>query len=626
MLKLLSLSLISLLPSLSYAADPQDLIVTVGRTPVSILKLGQAVSVLDEADIKQQQTQSVADLIAKTTNVAIVRNGGPGAAASAFVRGADNDQSLYILDGMALIDPSLVGGGTQLGLLAVEDLTRIEILRGPFSSLYGSRAIGGVISLTTAQPTKPFAAQASVEGGDGYGQQGLRVGGKGGRFSFKLSGRNVRDAGVSSFASGREKDGFDQGRIASFAGYQITDTAKLSLRLNHSHSRTQYDGFPEPEFAFADTLEFDKTDETQGGLMVETNGTSNRWRQSFSLSGLRTERKAFNPDKSPNFIARGQAQMAQYNGQYQLNALTKAVVIAGFERQALTTRAPSSFDPNPTPFKAKTDTRSLALQLQYEATQRLSLNGAVRVEDHDTYGTKTIGHGAVSYAFKPDLILRASLGQGFKAPSLFQLFSDFGNEVLSPETSTSLDGGLDIYGPDHNGLISVSLFTRETNNQIDFTACDSNCATRPFGYYNNIAKTHARGIELSFERDVSATLRLKANFSRLTAENTAKSSLNYKRNLPRRPNSLGNLDLTQTLSDRLRLSGSVRYAGQTYDDAANSLRLKAYSLVDLRANYDFSHSLEVYGRVENLLDRPYTTAFGYGFVGRRLWLGIRTKL
>lgn len=187
------------------------------------------------------------------------------------------------------------------------------------------------------------------------------------------------------------------------------------------------------------------------------------------------------------------------------------------------------------------------------------------------------------------------------------------------------DSALEFNEASNHTRFSIGIFSRQTRQQIDFANCVSNCATRPYGFYDNIAKTDAKGLELEYERDLSGHLRLMANYTKLLSRNLAKG-VNHHHDLARRPRDLGNIGIIFSPNEALSLRADIRHVGKAYDNLSQTIVLKAYDLFELKANYRISPTTEVFGRVENATNTRYQSAHGYGQTGRRLWLGLRVKI
>jgi vitamin B12 transporter len=263
--------------------------------------------------------------------------------------------------------------------------------------------------------------------------------------------------------------------------------------------------------------------------------------------------------------------------------------------------------------------------MQGELVEGLTVTGGLRHDDHDTFGTRTLGQAAVAWSLNGGhTILRASFGQGFKAPTLFQLFSTFGNKALRPEEADSWDGGVEQRLMNGNVVVSAIGFGRKTKNQIDFVGCPGNpfCKPATFGVYDNIASTKASGVELAAAATIG-DVSLQANYTYTDTENTARGNVNVGKVLARRPKNTANLSLSYTWPQQIVTGVAVRYVGDSFDNAANTFVLQDYTVVDVRTSWPVNDAFEIYGRVENLFDETYTTTRSYGSPRRGVFAGVR---
>lgn len=607
---LLTASLVALLsPALVHAQDSADIVVSVTREALPVSKVGQSVTVLTDKDIKSYQSLSLSDLLTHTGDLTLTRNGGPGQTATASIRGAGADHTLYIFNGIALNDPSQVGGGTDLGVLAVDDASRVEVLRGPLSTLWGSGALGGVVSITTRTAQKPFEADLAVEGLDRYGSARAGIGGKTGGLNWRLFASGLNDEGISAAAVGTEKDGFAQTHIGGNFNLALSHSVTLNGVAFKSHARTDIDGFLSvPPFSFGDTGEFTKTDTTLGALGLTHK--FDKGEQALSLSNSDSARNGFDDTRFSENTFRGRITSADYHLLYRFSDTTRILVGARTERDSY--RSTSMFSPGVIS-SAKQDVSSVYGQVA-QSVGTASVTVSARHDDSSSFGGQDIGQVSLSVPAGEHWRFHASAGQGVKIPSLYQLYGDFGTATLKPEKALNIDGGADYsFG---GGQVSLSVFTRDVRDLIDF---DNSTFT-----YGNIAKSTADGVELGWTQDLSDKWHVRANYAVLDTKNESPGANNGK-DVARKPDSVGNVDLTYAATDKLNLGLGVRYVGRSWDNAANTVELKAYTLVDLRADYALNDQISLYGRVENAGDARYQTAATYGQLGRRVWLGLRTR-
>ena len=634
-------------------ADPDasqlaDVIITANRSPQAADRVGQAVTVLTTADIEANQTVGVADLLIRTPGVTLSRNGGIGSATSLRIRGAETDQTVAVIDGVKLNDPSGTGGGFNFGNLLVGDIARIEVLRGAQSTLWGSQAIGGVVNIVTAEPTRPFQAGIDAEAGS-RGTTYLRgaIGGATGRATWRIAASRYDTDGFSTFARGTEKDGYENYGLSGRANIHIVEGVSIDLRAVYSDGTVDVDGFPAPAFAFGDTRETSSTKElvTYAGLNFDL--FDGRLSNRVAYAYTRTERELLNPDQAVTnitFDAEGLNRRYEYQGLLDIREGWTATFGAEHEDSEFSSASPSSFAPNPVPATAEVGLDGFYAQLQAEVFDGLTLTGGVRRDEHETFGGKTLGQAAAAWALNGGAtVLRASFGQGFKAPSLYQLYSQYGNTVLAPEEADGWDAGVEQHLFDGSLILSATYFSRETTNQIDFVSCASTVtqAAQPLcfrntassgappvfvrrsGYYDNIALTEADGVELAFDYEIGS-FSINANYTRTNTENRTPGA-NLGRELARRPKEAANLTVGYVWPFGLSTSVAVQHAGDSFDNASNAARLEGYTLVDLRASYPINETLEVYGRVENVGDEVYETTRNYGVAGRGTFVGVRAR-
>jgi vitamin B12 transporter len=612
-----------------------ETVVVATRSAQPIDRIGQSVTVLDAKTIQASQAVVVSDLLTRTPGVNVTRNGGPGQVTSLRIRGAETDQTVVVVDGVKLNDPSQPGGGYNFADLMTGDIARIEVLRGAQSTLWGSQAIGGVVNIVTAQPTGPLKATVDAEGGSmdtAYLRVGVGEAGEQG--SWRLAASHYSTSGVSAYRFGKEADGYRNTGLSGRGNLKLATGVSLDLRMVYSRARNAFDGFPPPAFVFADDGEYTvtKTLVGYGGLNAALFGGRLQNRLAFGYS--RIDRDNFDPAQAvttATFDARGENRRYEYQGVADIAPGWTGTFGAEREEAKMRTASPSSFTPNPAPALARAAIDSLYAQVQGQAAPGLTLTGGLRHDDHDTFGGKTLGQAAAAWSLNGGAtVLRASFGQGFKAPTLYQLFGPFGNLALRPEQADSWDAGVE---QKLAGMrLGATWFGRKTTNQIDFASCPfagaapALCAVngvKRFGYYDNIARTKAHGIELAGAATLGP-VSLQANYSWTDARNDVAGNANFGRFLARRPRRQANVSADWTWA-KLTTGVAVRYVGESFDDAANTVRLKGYALVDLRASYPVARSLELYGRVENLTDQAYETTHGYGTTGRAAYLGLRAR-
>jgi vitamin B12 transporter len=627
-----------LAPACAFGADAsgsdelERVIVSANRIEQPLSRIGDSVTLIDAEQVRASQKLTVSDLLATTPGVTVSRNGGLGGSTQLRIRGAEHDQTVVLIDGVKLNDPSSVGGGFNFAHLLTGDYMRIEVLRGPQSTLWGSQAIGGVVNVVTTVPEGPLLASYAAEGGErGSATVQARAEAGGERFSWRVAGRYLTTDGISALnddRGGREKDGYRNTGANVRGLWRINEAVSAELRTTYSHGRVEFDGFPPPTFALADTRDYGTTDElvAYAGVNATTFGGKLQNRIGFAFTD--TDRENIDPDSSvpTTFDATGRNERWEYQGTLTLNDAVSGVFGLESERSELETRSPSEFDPNPTPLANHAQLDSIYAQVSASPIDALTLTAGMRYDDHDTFGDESTGRAAVAWNATATTIVRASYGEGFKAPTLFQLFSEFGNEDLDAERADAWDVGIEQHLLSDALALSATYFGRNTRNMIDFVSCfpstDPRCATRPFGFYDNVAKTDAEGVELGLTARIGERLRVDANYTDMDVTNRTPGE-NFGRELPRRPGHTLNGEITYAWPIGLATSVAVTHSGRSFDNASNSVELDGYTVVDLRAAFALRDNLEVYGRLENAFDEEYETIARYGNAGRGLFVGVR---
>ncbi|GGI81824.1 hypothetical protein GCM10007973_17810 [Polymorphobacter multimanifer] len=690
-------------PALALDA-PDTIVVTANRTPQPLSRVGQTISIVDSAEIARRQTANVADILRTLPGVAIARNGGIGTTASVFIRGADSDQTVTLIDGVKLNDPASPGGGFNFGNLLVGNIDRIEVLRGSQSVLWGSQAIGGVINMITRQPTDALALNARGEYGyRDTGQLVANVSGRAGPLSASAGAGYFRTQGISAFSEaasagagyfrtqgisafseaasagagyfrtqgisafseaasagagyfrtqgisafseaasagagyfrtqgisafseargGTERDGYENyGANANF-NLALSDSISIDARGWLSRGDVGSDGCPPPNFALADTLDTSTTREIVAYPGINAAFLDGRFRNRLGFAYTDTRRRNFDRDIE-TFASVGRNERFEYQGVFDISDGWQAT--AWLERE--TPRFRTTSGGAPTIGRPRLD--SIYGQLVAPPLNGLTLTGGLRHDEHDRFGGATTFGGSGVYTLAATgTTLRASYAEGFKAPSLFQLQSDFGNQQLRPERSRGWDAGVAQSALDDTLDASITYFKRNTSDLIVFVSCPQPpagiCIDRPFGTYDNVAAARAEGVEIALGLRPVEALRVQANYTYTDATNRSPGNASFGKQLLRRPQDSVSALIDYRWPFGLETGATLTHVGRTFDNAANTTRLEGYVLADLRAAFPIGRGIEIYGRIENLFNERYETVLLYGQPGRAGYAGVRMRL
>ncbi|WP_059152923.1 TonB-dependent receptor plug domain-containing protein [Novosphingobium barchaimii] len=615
------------------AGTDEGIVVTALRTPVAASRVSATVTVLDEPAIIAQQPVALTDALVRTPGISLSRNGGYGTTTSLRIRGADAGQSVMVIDGMRLSDPSSTAGGYGFSNLLLDDIDRIEILRGPQSILWGSDAIGGVVNVRTRRPAAPLEGSAAVEAGT-HDTVSARagIGGTSQAVDWRLSASRFTTDGISARSSGSEDDGYTRTGASGTVTVRLTPGVSLDLRGYWSKSNNDFDG------TSGDTLAYGLTEEWSGYAGLNFALLGGRLVNRIAVLQSETDRENYDPARSIRpltFDAHGRVRRFEYQGTYTVSDALQAVFGAEREEQRMTTASPANSAAPYVLTPTSAGTNSLYGELRLSPVTGLTLNGGARYSDQSRFGGNTVlSAGAVYTPNEGATVLRASYSEGYKAPSLYQMFSIYGAADLAPEKAKGWEVGAEQNFGEALRL-SATWFQRDTDNLIDFAYCPVGAAqpaicyipgttTTRFGYYANVKAARARGLELSAQGRLGV-LFASGNYSWIEAEDRTDGSSTYGRQLQRVPRHLANAEAGIDLAQGLRASVAARYSGESFNAATGTARLDDYWLIDLRAQWEIRQGLIVQGRVENLTDKDYETVAGYAALGRTVTFGIRSR-
>ncbi len=593
----------------SFAGERIDTRITVTATGLreNIANTGQSVTLITQREIDSVQGADIARVLIRAPGVSIARNGPLGSTTSLFVRGAGSEQLLVLIDGVRVADQASPGGGFDFGTLLATNIASLDLLRGANSTIWGADALGGVLDVSSrgrggvdasleygARDTLTAAVSGTLEG-EGY--------------SIGLGGSALRTDGFSAAASGAERDGLTQFALSGSAFVDLTPELEAFVTARYAQGDLEIDGFL-PDFSFGDTLDTQHTRQYSGAAGLAYYGQDLTLRASYGLSD--TERVNRDGAGTSTFASDGHTDSVQLRGEYRaIGGLTLAF---GGEHQR------SSYE---TDFDNRESATVTGGYLQAGwVLGGLAVHAGARVDDHDRFGSEVSLGGDVSYALGGGWRVKASAGEGFKAPTLFQLFSDFGDEALQPERSTSVDFGIEHGLRGEELHLAATAFRRDSEDLIGFTSCSgSQCASRPFGLYANIDRARAQGIEIEAGAQLTRAFRVAGHYAFIDAEDRTTGN-----DLARRPRHAATLFADYEAPFGLRLGADLRLVGRSFDDAGNVTRLDGYELVDLRAGFAVAEGIELFGRIENVFDAKYQTAAGYGTAGRGAFVGLRGRM
>ncbi|WP_019960816.1 TonB-dependent receptor plug domain-containing protein [Woodsholea maritima] len=582
----------------------EDVITVEGlRIAQTLSEVGSSVSVITAEDLEQLGFSFAVDALAHAPGVTINQNGGFGASASVRIRGAASEQTLVLIDGIPVNDPTAPGGGYNFARVDSANIERIEVLRGPQSTLWGSDAIGGVVSITTKKPDN--GQQISLFGEYGsYNtvRAGASVGGGYERGDFRLAAIRMDSDGISKADENNgntEKDGYEATTLSAQAGLNFDHDIRLDWVASYTDASAAFDSYSataQGSVADGDEVSDVKELSTNVKLVVPTFDGRLTHTLQVGLSDIERENLT---NGAQSFFAEGQRETYRYQGAFSFN--DQNAIVFGAERE----ETQSGGD--------KTQIDSLFGLYEWQPLEGLTLTGGLRLDDHDDFGSETTGRVAVAYNPTAQWTLRASWGEGFKAPTLFQKTyvccgASVPNPNLAPETSQAFDVGVEWRTKDDRAEIGLVYFDQDTENLINFSFA--------VGGYENIAKASSQGVELYGRYQLSPAWALQASYSYIKAEDGEGKAL------IRVPEHSGDITLSYDPEGPFQGALLVRYNGEETDRSAT---LDGWTRVDLTGSYEVNANWDVYGRIENLFDEHYQQILGYGTPDRSGTIGLRAR-
>ncbi|MDG1310770.1 MAG: TonB-dependent receptor [Porticoccaceae bacterium] len=628
----IALSAIPLVSQAVTAAETeiQEVLVSASLVPIPANRSANAITVIDSEQLKNRAALSVADLLRDVPGLAVSRSGVQGSQTQIRARGTEANHLLVLIDGVEANDPSQ-SDELNWGTLSADDIERIEVIRGPQSSMRGSDAMAGVINIVTRSADQPFSAKLFTEAGSFSTQRsGFNIGGKQGNFDIRLGVSDTQTDGDNISRTGNEKDGYENTSINLKAGYQASDELKLSFAarqsdgMNEFDADNDFDGFVEDQDRVS---EFRNSTMRLQGDYISANG---RWQHKLVIAQSNNDNEAFADGTLGNVTASTKDQFQYIGSMFWDGGAQRVSVLAEREEEDFQQRGPLNWGLDPNQDRER-DTDSFAIEYRSDISENLTVAASGRhdnnseFENADTYRIEAI------YQLNDGLRLRTAYGTAVKNPSFserFGFYTNFiGNPNLEPEESTSWELGVD----QQLGELSLSatLFDSELENEINGFVYDPSTFAYTSG--NNEGLSQRQGVELTAAVNMDDSLSINAAYT-YTDSVEAHLAGGYNDEV-RRARHTGSLNLAWQVMDNLQISANAQYNGSQTDvyfppwpTPSQTVTLDDYTLLNINANYSASDNLEIYLRLDNLLDDDYEEVFGYQTLGFGASLGLRFSL
>ena len=609
-------------PSVDESADGEsgahqvgDVVVTATRTETPAAQVASSVTVVTSEEIERRQLRLVTDVLRRVPGVDVRRNGGPGTTTSIFIRGGDSDHVLVLLDGVELNDPSSPSRTPVLNDLTIEDIERIEVVRGPQSVLYGGDAMSGVIQIITKRGSGEHKVVGSGEGGSYSTARGVvSASGAIDDVDYAVSGSYWSTDGFSASSAGAERDGYRNGTVSARGGWKLNEQFSLDSMFRYSDAKSQFDGFNRESGHHIDT------EQMLSRIAPRLSLFEGRWVQMLSGQFSRNKR-----DTAGDFPSRVEGNLYALDWQNEVRVLKGHLVTLGLEQQW-----------EEAEFTDLDDSRdNFAVYLQDQATwgERFFGTAGFRYDNSSDFESE------VTYRFTagvsvPEIhtVFRGSYGTGYKAPSLSELNPGVfaGVRTLKPEKSEGFDIGFDTSFCDDRFVTTATLFYNDVDDLIIAVFDEITGLYENF----NIDESEAYGVETSVDLEIIKNLRFTGNYTytHTEAKGVPKGfGIADGSRLLRRPTHKASMDLVwHFLDNRGEFAVNLLYVGdrrdlKTVGFSTFAVTADDYVTLNLTGRFKVNDWLTVFGRVDNVTDEDYEDILGYGTAGASAYGGIRLE-
>jgi vitamin B12 transporter len=609
-------------------AEIEEVLVSASLMPITASRSANAVTVIDRAQLRNRATVSLSNILRDVPGFSVSQVGVLGSQTQIRVRGAEANHLLVTIDGVEANDPSQ-GDEFSWGTLTAFDIERIEIIRGPQSSLRGSDAVAGVVNIITRTAEKSSVGLFLESGSWATHHSGFNIGHKQGDFDIRFGLSHIESAGDNIARTGDENDGYRNTTYNIRSGLKLSDQMDISFAARESDGMNQFDADNDFDGLIEDqdrVSEFENSTMRFQGDYSSKDGT---WQHKVLISQSKSDNTAF-ADKAKGNVTASTKDQIQYIGSFtwdqgaqNIAALVEREEEDWMQRGEITWGV---YDPNQ---DRERDTDSVAVEYRTDINDHLTLAASARHDDNSEFDSAKTYRAEAIYQLTEAIRLRSAVGTAVKNPTFterFGFYTNFiGNPNLIPEESTSWELGADQLIMGGALTLSLTIFEAELENEIDGFVYDP--AT--FAYTsNNINGTSERkGAELSAVGNISESMSLSAAYT--YTDSTGDDAVREVR----RPRHIASLNLGWQAAHNLHLNTNIQFTGEQTDvyfppfpEPSQVVALSNHTLVNINLNYSATEKFEMYLKLENALNENYEEVFGYQTLGFGATLGLRYSM
>ncbi|MCF8412392.1 MAG: TonB-dependent receptor [Melioribacteraceae bacterium] len=612
-------------------SELEEIVVSATKSETPLLEIASSIDIIGQEQFKASKKSSVIEYLRDVKGISLTQPGGMGKVSSVFIRGANSNHTLVMIDGIEVNDPSSPGNAFDFTTLNIDNIERIEIIRGPQSTLYGADAMSGVINIITKSGEGETKISLIGEyGSNNFVKSSTGISGRNEQFSYSVGSTYIGTDGISASSSkygNNEKDNYYNYNFNSKLGYYFSEDFLLIGYFKYNFAETGLD--QTEQFGDDPNYTYD-IEENLFSLSGTKKWLDQKIESKLSASLLRRVSHAIDkidaahPQTSSYQFNNASRIKIDFQNDYNLSKSNKIVAVFEYENEKAATefRSDGLFGKYESIFpQNEMNTKSFSLLNQFNYDGFFFSSVGLRVDKNSQFGTN------ITYKLAPAIYisdlktkLRFTIGSGLKSPSLYNLFDPaFGNAELKPEESLGWDFGLDFFASDKISF-GFTYFRTNYKGLIDYNQ---------FFIPINIAKVKTYGAELELKAVDIYGFNININYTYLVAEDEGQPAESNE--LIRRPDNKLNFNMAYKFTEELLLNLTYKIVGRRYDRnfstfPSTRVELPKYSLLNLSASYSLTTFMEFYLRVDNVFDEYYEDALFLGNYGRSIYTGINLTL
>jgi len=623
------------MPNIASAQQPdgdmENILVSASLLPITINRSANAITIIDRNEINNRAVVSASDLLRDVAGLAVSRSGAQGSQTQIRMRGGEANHLLVLVDGVEANNPAQ-SDEFNWGTLVAAHIERIEIIRGPQSSMLGSDAMAGVVNIITRSTDQPLSANAFFEtGGFNTQNNGISIGFKDGGFDMRLGVSDLQTDGENISRSGSEKDGYENTNLNLKSGWRASDQLRLTFVARQSDGMNEYDADSDFDSLIDDQDNVSKFRSATMQLKADYSSFNGHWQHQLSMAQSTNKNAEFN-QRTPGTVTDSNKDQYRLVSSLLWDELNHRLsLLIEREEEEFQQRGPINdygvfgiYDPNQSRSR---DTDSLALEYRADISEKLTLAVSTRHDDNSEFNSSDTSRVEAIYQINDSVRLRSAYGTAIKNPTFterFGFYTNFiGNPSLEPEESSNWELGIDQLFNQGGSTLSVTFFNSELENEIDGNFMDP--VTFRYTSKNRQGLSKRQGMELTTVNKLNDAVSLNTSYT--YTDSVESDGANRLVDEVRRARHIGSLNLSWQAMDSLHINANAQYNGSQMDVVyPKNVKLADYTVVNLSANYRATPNLDVYVRFDNLLNESYEEVFSYQTLGFSANIGVRYKL